>query len=348
VSGAFSIRHSLQGALQDFVRSAGFACVRTEELVRDLVCLLSSYREEDVPLHPVVYIVDAPEVLTTIAPGAERLLLGRTGYEADAAGTILKRCAGLAVRGWSVFVVKVAPDIAEYGVFRSLRHSFSTSAEESMKDLSDSSPVLLIRNRGHLVAEVRNMGHHSYTVSFTSAPASASPLAEDISRFVRSLTIDLNADDRSSLGPYLERVLTEALQRCHGTLLAAVTPPDDDSVLRTLEDGVWIRPPINLAERHASARVRQDANALADLQAAEALLEGMVSSDGVVVFGTNGTMLAYRVFLQPTEEEKRRLPERGGGRRRTFELMKSRVGSVLQAAFFRSQDGETDCVRVES
>jgi hypothetical protein len=129
VSSAFSIRHSLQGALQDFVRSAGFSCVRTEELVRDLVCLLSSYREEDVPLHPVVYLVDSPEVLTTIAPGAERLLLGTTTYETDAASTILKRCAGLAVRGWSVYVVKMAPETAEYGVFRSLRHSFSTSAE---------------------------------------------------------------------------------------------------------------------------------------------------------------------------------------------------------------------------
>ncbi len=90
------------------------------------------------------------------------------------------------------------------------------------------------------------------------------------------------------------------------------------------------------------ARQKQDADSLADLEAAEALLDGMLNSDGVVVLGPDGSVLAYRVFLKPTDEEKRTLPERGGGRRRTFELMKARVGKTLRAAFFRSQDGETD------
>ena len=43
---AYSIRQSLQGALQDFIRTSGFTDTRLEEVVRELVGMLASYREE--------------------------------------------------------------------------------------------------------------------------------------------------------------------------------------------------------------------------------------------------------------------------------------------------------------
>jgi hypothetical protein len=74
----------------------------------------------------------------------------------------------------------------------------------------------------------------------------------------------------------------------------------------------------------------------------------MIASDGVVVFGTNGTLLGYRIFLKPTEEEKKDLPDKGGGRRRTYALMQRRLGAMLRAVLFRSQDGNTECQKVIS
>jgi len=73
----------------------------------------------------------------------------------------------------------------------------------------------------------------------------------------------------------------------------------------------------------------------------------MIASDGVVIFGTDGSLLGYRVFLRPTEDEKKSLPDRGGGRRRTYALMKQRLGADLKAALFRSQDGDTECEKVD-
>jgi hypothetical protein len=67
----------------------------------------------------------------------------------------------------------------------------------------------------------------------------------------------------------------------------------------------------------------------------------MIDSDGVVVFGSDGSVLGYHVFLQPNDEEKLNVPEFGGGRRRTFGLMRIRLNAVFSAVFFRSQDGET-------
>jgi hypothetical protein len=71
----------------------------------------------------------------------------------------------------------------------------------------------------------------------------------------------------------------------------------------------------------------------------------MINSDGVVLLSTDGSILAYRIFLKAADEEKTRIPEQGGGRRRTFELMKIRLDTELKAAFFRSQDGNTGCGR---
>ncbi len=51
--------------------------------------------------------------------------------------------------------------------------------------------------------------------------------------------------------------------------------------------------------------------------------------------------------LEASGKERSKLPERGGGRRRTYELMKLRLNGIFKAVFFRSQDGETECQKVD-
>ena len=66
----------------------------------------------------------------------------------------------------------------------------------------------------------------------------------------------------------------------------------------------------------------------------------MVNSDGIIVFRSDGAVLAYRAFLK--------LPPRngiaatGGARRRTFEALKANLRKVPEAALFRSHDGQTE------
>jgi hypothetical protein len=116
-----------------------------------------------------------------------------------------------------------------------------------------------------------------------------------------------------------------------------------DNHHESLNDGTWIQPAIDLSRKYYEAVNEKSAIALANLQAAESILRGMINSDGVVVFGSSGTILAFRVFMKANECERGMLPEKGGGRRRTYELMKVRTGDTLRAALFRSQDGETQC-----
>lgn len=344
---AFSIRTPLQGELLDFVKSSGFEGneATLTELVRDLTCLLASYREEDVPLFPDVFVLPSVSLVTSLSPGTRRIILGY-GTLGDAAEKILKDCASLAVRGWAVYIAVTAENKAEYGVFRSLMHSYATSAEEAMTE-TPSSPVLLIRNRGRLVVELCNSKKETFTASFTSAQASESLFAKQIRTFTSVVSEALNEEQRKVFNPYLIRFLTDTLQHCHGALLAAHVPPGDGQAPESLRDGVWLTEAIDLASAQRTAIDAKDAQSLATLQAYEALICGMIESDGVVVFGTNGTILGYRVFLKPSVEEKIGLPDKGGGRLRAYALMQYRLGPDLKAALFCSQDGSTECQKVK-
>ena len=127
--------------------------------------------------------------------------------------------------------------------------------------------------------------------------------------------------------------------------MAVIDPPSAARPLENIARGVWLKPPVAIGKRLADAMSKKDADSLADLQAAESLLSGMMNSDGVIILGTDASVLAFRVFLRPKAEEREQLPDRGGGRRRTYELMKLRLPSLFHAVLFRSQDGETACER---
>lgn len=143
----FSIRNPLQGELLDFLKASGFESAHTTELVRDLTCFLASYRDEDILLFPDVFVLSSVDVIASLSPGTRRVILGRVAVSSGAE-RILKDCATLAVRGWAVYIA-IAPDNqAEYGVFRSLMHSFALSAEEAMVEGPNASPAILVRNRG--------------------------------------------------------------------------------------------------------------------------------------------------------------------------------------------------------
>lgn len=343
----FSIRNPLQGELKDFLETSGFASSHVHSLVRDLTCLLAGYREEDVPLYPEVFVVPSSDTIASISPGTQRVPL-RTVKLSDGAERILKDGASLAVSGWAIYVVvETGDNVAEYGVFRSRVHSFAMSAEETMTDFDETSPCLIIRNRGRLVVELHNTKQETFTATFTAAEATKSQLAGHVADFASVVSTSSAEDVRERFATYLARTLLDFLQHCHGTLLAAHVPPKNSEPPELLTDGVWLKDPLDLAGVYQVAVESSDAQSLAVLQAYESLLIGMIASDGVVVFGTNGTLLGYRVFLKPTEEEKKSLPDKGGGRRRTYALMEQRLGEQLKAALFRSQDGDTECRKAD-
>jgi hypothetical protein len=82
------------------------------------------------------------------------------------------------------------------------------------------------------------------------------------------------------------------------------------------------------------------------LRSHESLLRGMIGSDGVTIMGTDGSIRAFRVFVQGSGKKAggRQQAASGGARSRAFDVLRGYVGKTLRAALFRSHDGRTEVV----
>ena len=137
---AYSIKESLQGALLEFIRGSGCRDVDIEELVREVVGLLASYREEDVAQLPQFFIFLSATALRALAATGE-VTIGRAPVSPESALKIVKDCAPLADGGWSIFAIREDTSI-RYGLFRAQSHSIAVPAEEAMRDLGVEVPVI--------------------------------------------------------------------------------------------------------------------------------------------------------------------------------------------------------------
>lgn len=346
---AYSIRKSLQGELADFLAASGFqSCTPTAELVRDLTSLLATYKEEGESLYPVVFLLSSQAQFAELAPGTAFVEIGSRDIHSPAAAAILKDCAPLAQNGWSVFIIKDEGGTHfRYGVFRALAHTFATGAEETLVTEGSSASALVLRSRGHLIVELQNATRGIFTASLTTSPATESSFARDVATLADAMSASLSEPARERFAPYLRRFLAALFQQCHGTLCAVHVRPQDNQPPEGFSKSVWLNPPLAWVDAFEEARTQKTADSLALLQSVESLVTGMVGSDGVVVFSTEGQVLGYRAFLSPRDEERKFQTADGGGRRRTYELMLARLGDAFAAAFFRSQDGATACKRAQ-
>ena len=334
----YSIRESLQGALQTFVRESGLDSTFIEELVRDFVALLAAYREEDIPMFPSVFVAQRREDLSSILTTGTPVRIGKVPRAQLPAEAVLKDCAPLAKEGWAVFCY-IEGENVQYGVFRSTRHALSTAADEVVADLGSEVRVLMLRNCGHQSVEILNTSGGRMTAVLRVSRSIYDGLDKHVIAFTQAATRAVS--DPFELQAYLKRTLTSIVQHCHGTLLLVV--PADYKRDEWQNSGVVPEPGLNFAELHAAAMKFRDADSISDLRAAQVLLEGMILSDGIVVFGDDGSVLAYRCFVKPELDEESTLKTEGGARRRAFNIMKLRLGSRYLAALYRSQDGETKC-----
>jgi hypothetical protein len=151
---------------------------------------------------------------------------------------------------------------------------------------------------------------------------------------------------------FFHSLLERSLNESHGTILVCQSSGPITKV-KGMNDAVLLNPPLNLADAFMTYKTHGDANSILELQRSEALLIGMLQSDGIVVFNDQGAVTAYRVFFKETRTTSEKRTEAGGARnktpaplggarRRAFEGLKSLVGSELLGALFRSQDGVTE------
>ena len=342
-----TIRESLIGVLSDFVKDAGFD--QQLNLIVELTYELAEYREEGVSFFPNVYIVkrtDEADTLSIISPGAERIQLKSIAVNPGSASKILKDSAALAVGGWSVFI-DVSEVEAKYGLFQSELLPNSLSSSDSMGDTSvQSGLALLIRNCARNCVELLAADGNRMEFGLTASRCSSVSVSNAFRVLSEKATSEITQEARGHATTYFRRIITHLCQRSHGTIVVVLLP-GVSVVPELLNDGVILSQPIDLLGAFIELRREATAASLSRLSALEAVLGGMILSDGVTVLSSDGKIVAFRVFVKPSDDERIELNTinpHGGARTRAFELLKLRVGKSIACVFFRSQDGVTNCV----
>jgi hypothetical protein len=341
-----TIRDPLLGMVADHLGNGKIYCGLTQQVGCELVALLSMYREEERRLFPQVYLFgpSQTDLVRALAPGIPVLMIGETkDVEAgvrEVAIVALKTCASLAIDGWCVFIRRHEKGFS-FGLFRSDAEAYSAGAEATLT--ASGLPAALLRHSAENTVEIINSVGGRLEISLTTATPSNQAMSAQIAAFAKVSCSDLVADYREQAAGYLARVLTEFLRGSHGALLGAA-PYKKVLDRKRLSDGAILQEPIPLVQTMLAAVKETTAAEASLLRSQESLLRGMISSDGVTILGTDGSIRAFRVFVQRSEKKAGRqsAASSGGARKRAFDVLRSYVGTILSAALFRSQDGQTE------
>jgi hypothetical protein len=333
-----SLREQLNVAVVEFLDSEGMSCPKTRDGLVTLINALGHYREEGKALFPEVFVLDSLNEALSILPESEHVEIGEDKKQAATMAKALKKCAPLARRGWAVYIERRG-GMFGYGLFRSGSTILSLSPAELLVNRGDPAiPVFMLRQVAENVIQVSGFSHSSLLVHFgATKDVEVSPLPK-LNDFIACIVRDVPGEIQEQVGSFYMNVLSGVLRAGHGTL-AAVMPTRRRTVPKSFRDGITISPRISVPDKIRQMLAKSDFNSNAKLQACSALITGMLLSDGITLFGSDGTVWAYNIFLKhPKGSES----VAGGARTRTFKVMCELVGKDLVGALIQSQDGRID------
>lgn len=343
---SISFRSNLESNSLDLIRKVGWHCARTSELIAGMVSQLAAYTEEGVPMSPSVFICSSVSQLVKLAGVGEHIPLS-ADVPIESAGTkILKDAAPLCFGNWRIYIERSADgQRCKYGVFCGTSDPSSMTIDEVVLDEYDESfPVVRISQSATNKVEIRSNAGDGVEFRFNNDPD-----VDEIKvhQHIRQLAEAISANSgrhRELFARYIDRILSVAIQNCHGTLIAVV-PSIQGALPAEISDLVRLETPFNLYDRfQRHIDEGKTAASVSRLQAASELISGFIDSDGITVFNDAGFVLGYRAFIR---SDTAGLPVMGGARSRAFGSMKTLVGKSILAAFFRSQDGATDYLQAE-
>lgn len=343
---SLSFRASIASEIHDALQGLGGTWLPLITPLAEIGSMLAAYSEEGQALAPSVFVTESTAELVGRTGGGEIVRLGTEKAESGAAAVILKRTAPLARGGWHIFIEKLPEEQIGYGIFSgSSDPSVLTSEESIFGGGGEDYPALMIRQIASNKVLLRRSSGSNVTFLF-NADAAEKELepGTHIAMLCEAAARRIDATvTRDEFELFLRNIVTSALARSHGALLAVVNG-ERHQLDGRLRDFVRIDPPISLARRFQEHRDEPSAITLSNLQMAAELLSGVVGSDGLTILSDDGRIIGFRCLV---DTEGVQGPARGGSRTRAFAALESALGEQLVAAYFQSQDGRTDCVREE-
>lgn len=332
--------------VRDFMNEAGFGDESLSRFMTHLVAAMIDFRIEEVPYFPVVYLFDTIDPLEEVLGPHQRISLGTSSHSGGVAEEMLLKGAPLSTDRWKLYI-RAEGDGFEYGLFAGFslpighepRHVLVSREQREMNVVK----VARIANR---CLELESNRANTRRFFFSAdGDISQSPY-ELVNRIASAAVQDAPEEVRSFLREYLFNTVKHGILGSHGALLAVV-PPGSDELPDCFTDAVRPQPPIDMAEILASYANPTGLAESRKLAGLTELLTGALQSDGITIFRSDGTLLAYRAFASVRQGEG---IIHGGARKRAYEALKREVrdGQALRAAFIHTQDGWMDTVVAEA
>ncbi len=336
-----SIQADLSSSISWLLREEQMYDAESAEALAGFISFLSHYTEEGQPLFPETFVIDDLEKTSRLLPNSETVAIGSGSKSIDTLRAGLKRCAPLAQWGWSIYVER-REERFNYGLLRSGGTILSLSVAELLIEHGhEQQPAIVIRHASEHAIEIRGALGNSILASYGEPRERQADAIEVLRQFCAMLIRDAPEKMQEQGLGYFRRVLANILRGSHGSL-AVIVSSNRRTLPPRLRDGVILSPPIDIIERIAALSGRNDCESDARLRACAGLIRGMLQSDGITVFGSDGTVRAYNVFVKHPRKLKGSTDRLGGARRRAFQVLCSLVEKEITGALFQSRDGRME------
>jgi hypothetical protein len=341
VQQVISLRDQVSDAITAFLDGERMSCSTTAEGLMALVNSLAHYTEEGRELFPEVFILDDVESVLKVMPGHEQIPIGHGPKNALSMSRALKKCAPLARLGWSIYIERRKKTFS-YGLFRHGTTMLALGAAELLVDGGDPAiPVLMLRQVSRNVIELKGVSKASLLIHFGATRDGGISPAPLINKFVSALTRDVSAEHQEQTAAFYRRIMSIVAHAGHGTL-ASIVGRRTRALPRQFKDAITIDPPLPVPLRVSDLLKVENCSSNTQLLAYNALITGMLLSDGITVFGSDGTVRAYNVFVTHPRQKSAEATA-GGARRRTYSVLSAMVQKGnLEGAFMQSQDGHVE------
>ncbi|MFZ2403846.1 MAG: hypothetical protein WAW41_01840 [Methylobacter sp.] len=328
-----TFRTQLLGGVVEFCQNSKLGLLNNPLHLVELIVLLARYQEEGVSLCPKVYITNNMHSINPMLPDGERVKIGVSSTDVGGIKQALKKCAPLATGGWLVYIQDNQKDI-EYGVFKGSSNPISVLVDDILMDKELDFVVVKAYQIAADCVEIRcNNGSYHY-IFLNHRKEDSPPPLQYLDDLVGAITENSNDEEREPTVSFLTRLLFEALRQSHGCIIAVT---DLDGAPEFLsEDGVILEQPINFPDLVKALKKNEIPPSL--IESKGNLLNGMLNSDGIIVFNNSGHLLGYNCFIKTKQEDG----IVGGARKRAFLTIGKEIGKGLTAVFMQSQDGWSD------
>ncbi|WP_298248396.1 hypothetical protein [uncultured Christiangramia sp.] len=343
LSKSISLRPTLLGESVTLLATEKMECLITQEGLVELINQLVNYKEEGKDLFPKIYIFDDKDNVMKSLPSSQECFIGSGEKTKETMLRALKKCAPLTDSDWSIFIHRKDTSF-DYGVFRAGTSILSVSIEESLidKDNKDEDDIkaILIHQISDKLIEVKGIQSDPLLISFGGREESkVSPVGNQI-KFIEYITADVPEDIKEPTKNFYKKIFNEILKIGHGTL-ACVINSRKTNVPKKLEDGIQLQKRIDVPKMIKQLLKGNDLQSNSELNGFYSIIIGMLQSDGITVFTTNGEIASYNVFIKhPAKIAKTNTS--GGARSRTFLALSNLIGKGLEAAYIQSQDGKIE------